>query len=160
MQEFFSLTKGVFTGIGEFFVVKLWPAVILPLFGVLFGYETESILKALLLLVVFDFITGIISAHSSGEQIRSRSAVRSAYKIAIYGLLISAGHLTEEVTPGTTFIEEAVTTFLAATELISILENVGKMGYAIPRKLLNQLHKLRDDDVKINGKKVKVGNYN
>ncbi len=154
MNDFYLVTKGVFTGIQDFFVVKLLPTILVPLYGMLFGFETENILQALLFLVVIDFITGIVSAHVSGEPIKSRSAVRSAFKIAVYGLLVSAGHLTEQITPGGTFIEEAVTTFLALTELISIVENVGKMGFAIPRKLLNQLHKLRDEDVKIKHKKV------
>lgn len=154
MSDFFTITKNIFSGIGEFFAMKFVPSFLIPLFGILFGFENTNILQALLVLVVIDFITGIASAYVSNEPIKSRSAVRSAFKITVYGLLIAAGHLTEQITPGTTFIEEAVSTFLALTELISIIENIGKMGFAIPRKLLNQLHKLRDEDVKIKQKKV------
>lgn len=153
MIDFISITKGVFTGIAEFFTLKLFPSFFVPVYGMLFGFETQKILQALLFLVIIDFITGIASAYVAKEHIRSRSAVRSAFKIAVYGLLISAGHLTEQITPGGTFIEEAVTTFLALTELISIIENIGKMGFAIPRKLLNQLHKFRDENVTMKSKK-------
>ncbi len=157
MTDIFSTLKGIYDGIGTFFVMKFFPSFALPIFGMFFGFDNPMILKALLILVTFDFITGIFSAHVAGEQIKSKSAVRSAFKIAVYGLLISAGHLTEIITPGTTFIEEAVTTFLALTEFISIIENIGKMGFAVPRKLLNQLHKLRDEDIKTSSKKtVKV----
>jgi toxin secretion/phage lysis holin len=157
MNEFFLITKGVFTGIQEFFTLKLFPTVFVPLYGMLFGFETKNILQALLILVIIDFITGILSAYAAKEQIKSKNAVRSAFKISVYGLLIAAGHLTEQVTPGGTYIEEAVTTFLALTELISIIENIGKMGFAIPQKLLNKLHKFRDEDVTMKAKKtVKV----
>jgi phage-related holin len=145
MNEFLGITKGVFIGIADLFSMKIVPTILVPIYGVLFGFDTAKILQALLILVVMDFITGIVSAHAAGEVIKSRSAVRSAFKIAVYGLLVSAGHLTEQITPASTYIEEAVTTFLALTELISIIENVGKMGFAIPKKLLNQLHKFRDE---------------
>lgn len=154
MADFTFAIKGIYTGITEFFSVKLLPSIVIPVFGVFFGLENPKILQALLILVVFDFITGIISAHVAGEEIKSKSAVRSAFKIAVYGLLVSAGHLTETITPGTTFIKEAVTTFLALTEFISIIENIGKMGFAVPRKLLNQLHKLRDENTQVKQKKT------
>ena len=157
MSEFFMIIQGIFTGIREFFSLKFLPSFLIPIFGALFGFEMQKIIEALLLLVAIDFVTGIISAYTSKETIKSKSAVRSAFKIAVYGLLVSAGHLTEQITPGSTYIEEAVTTFLALTELISIIENIGKMGFAIPKKLLNQLHKIRDEDVIMKAKKtVKV----
>lgn len=134
-------------GIGELFFIKLLPSYFIPAYITLFGLESEKIIQALLILVIIDFITGVSSAYTTGEHIKSRTAVRSAFKIAVYGLLVSAGHLTEQITPFSTFLEEAVTTFLALTELISIIENIGKMGFAIPKKLLNQLHKIRDEDV-------------
>lgn len=137
----------LYNGLTNLFAEKFFPAIIIPTFGVLFGLDNPLILRALLILVVFDFITGIASAYIAGESIRSKVAVRSALKLAVYGLLVSAGHLTEQVTPIATFIEESVTTFLALTELISIIENAGKMGFAVPKKLLNQLHKFREDDI-------------
>jgi len=157
MIELFVAIKGIFIGIGEFFYLKVFPSLFVTTFGVLFGFDTQGILQALLILVIMDFVTGIASAYYKHEPINSGVAVRTAVKITVYGLLVAAGHLTEEITPGNTFIEEAVTTFLALTELISIIENIGKMGFAIPKKLLNQLHKFRDEDVTVKQKKtVKV----
>lgn len=154
MSEFTRIVSDLFTGIGKFFVLKFWPSVVVPALGFLFGMENTLILQSLLVLVVFDFITGIIAARQSGEQIKSKSAVRSAFKVAVYGLLVSAAHLTEAITPIATFIEEAVITFLALTEMISIIENVGKMGYAIPKRLLKKLQNLRDEDSTVVEKKV------
>lgn len=148
MRDTLAIVTGLLTGVKEYFQVKLLPSVIIPTFGFLFGLGTEKIMLGLMTLIVMDFVTGVFAAKKTGEAIRSRNAVKSAYKIAVYGLLISAGHITEVLVPLTTYIEEAVTTFLALTELISIIENVGKMGFAIPQKLLNQLEKWRDAEPK------------
>lgn len=131
-------------GLKEYFDLKIFPSIILPTFGFFFGLGSEKIMLALTCLIIMDFITGLLAAKKTGEPIQSRNAVKSAYKLAVYGLLVSAGHLTESIVPGTTYIEEAVMTFLALTELISLIENVGKMGYAIPQRLLNQLQSWRD----------------
>ena len=146
MPHSITTIRTIFINLTEFFSEKVFGAVIVPLLGLMFGFDSSKIITALIFLVVFDFITGICSAKISGEPIKSKSVVRSAYKLAVYGLLVSAGHLTEQITPFSTYIEEAVTTFLALTELISIIENIGKMGFAVPRKLLNQLHRLREED--------------
>ncbi len=152
MIEFIHTIQTLLKGIGEFFFLKVIPSFIIPIFGVFFGFDNPLILRAIVLLIVFDFITGIIAARHTGQVIKSKGIVRSAFKIAIYGLLISAGHLAEQVTPGTWYIQNGIVVFLALTELISIIENVGKMGYAIPKKLLSQLQKFRDEDVLVTEK--------
>ncbi len=152
MTDFFHIIQRVFRGIWDFIGIKLIPAVLIPAFGFLFGVNNSHIIQALLALIFFDFITGVFSAYHSGEIIKSKGIVRSAFKVAIYGLLISAGHLTDGVSPFPSFIQDAVTTFLALTELISIIENVGKMGYAIPKKLLHKLEKLRDEETVVTEK--------
>lgn len=140
------LFKEIFAGIFDTFTVKLLPAIIIPTTGFLFGFENFLSLQSLLVLIVIDFITGISSAKKAGEPIQSRKVVKTAFKVGVYGLLVSAAHLTEKIAPGTTFMVETMTTFLALTELISILENAGKLGFAVPQKWLNQLHKWRDEE--------------
>lgn len=108
----------------------------------------DSLLKegmiALLVLIVFDSITAVGSAFKNGDEIKSSKVLRTAIKIAVYFLLISAGNLTEHGTNGLiSFIDETILGFLAITELVSILENVGNMGYAIPKKLLNKLKQIQ-----------------
>lgn len=51
---------------------------------------------------------------------------------------IAAGHFVDITMPF--FIAESTMVgFIAVTEFISILENMGRMGFVIPKKLLNQL---------------------
>lgn len=149
MRNTNTIVMGIVDGVRDYFQFKLLPSFFIPAFAFLFGLGSEKIMVGLMTLVIFDFITGIVAAKKSGTPIESRIAVKSAYKLAIYGLLVSAGHLTEMIVPLTTYIEDAVTTFLALTELISIIENAGKMGFAVPSRLINQLQVWRDGERRI-----------
>lgn len=125
--------------------IKIIIGVFVYLLGFLFDGLLYETMFALLLLIIFDFITGVYANKKRGKIISSRKIFRSALKTTIYFVLISAGHLTEkamgEVLP---LIDETTIGFLAVTELISIIENVGDMGYAVPKKLLNRLKEFRD----------------
>lgn len=114
-------------------------------FAYLFGLENQSMVSAVLVLVVFDFITAIISKYRIGEVIESRKALKSATKTVIYGIFLSSAHLTGTVLPAGELLDGIAASFLAITEFISIIENIGKMGYVMPKKLLNRLYELRDE---------------
>lgn len=101
---------------------------------------------ALFFLMIIDWVTGIFAARISGEVIKSSKILRTPIKIAIYFMLITTARLAEYSLPDVIgYLDETVIAFLALTELISNIENIGKMGYAIPRKLLAKLESLRDD---------------
>jgi phage-related holin len=119
---------------------KIAGAFFLSVTSFLFDGILRDAMLAVLVLCTFDFITALVACHKTNCPIESRIAFRSAIKIAVYFLLISSGRVTEVATQNVLpFIDETVISFLAVTELISILENVGRMGYAIPKKLLNKL---------------------
>lgn len=145
IHEFIQNIKLLWMGVWEFAATKILFSVVSSIGVFAFGIDHATIMQALIFLVVIDFITGLWSARVSGEHITSRRAVKSAYKLVMYALLVSGAHLTEVVIPGKTYLEDIVTSFLAVTELISILENAGRMGYAIPKKLLKKLQDYRDE---------------
>lgn len=154
MTEFIQTIQNILNGVGNYFHAKLIPAFIIPMIGMFFGFDDNMALVGMIILIGFDFVTGVIAAYHNNEFITSKGVRRSASKVAVYGILISAGHITEQITPGTWYIQDAVITFLALTELISIIENVGKMGYAIPKKLLKKLEWIRDQETSIKEKIV------
>lgn len=107
------------------------------------GALVETAIAALIALIIMDFITAIIACYKTGEQIKSAKVFRTALKLGIYGILVSAGHLTEK-TIGVDMIplnaiDETMLAFLGLTELISIMENSGRMGFQMPSLLLNKL---------------------
>lgn len=111
----------------------------------LFGAANFDIIFAIVALMTFDLITGVIAAKIRGERIESRRIWKTAVKMAAYGILMSASYLTGKIIPGGDMIFVATSVWLALTELISIMENVGKMGYSVPQKLLNQLQEMRKE---------------
>ena len=101
---------------------------------------------ALLFLIIIDWITGIVAARVSGEVVKSSKILRTPIKIAIYFMLITTARLSEYSLPDVIgYLDETVIAFLALTEMISVIENAGKMGYAIPKQLLNKLKSWRDE---------------
>ena len=99
---------------------------------------------ALIMIVSIDLITAMMAEYKTGGRIESRKALKSTTKLVVYGLFLSAIHLTEMIVPGTTFLDEAALSFLALTEAISVMENIGRMGYPIPLKLLNKLQDIKE----------------
>ena len=85
-----------------------------------------------------DFFSAILAAYKKGKPIRSSKVFNTAMKIAVYFSLVSAGFIAEKAIP-IGIIDDILIGFLVVTELISILENAGQAGYAIPTGLLNTL---------------------
>lgn len=146
MERYYSHLKELAQGVsGGNWVFKGAGSVAVTMFSFLFGADNHTILLALLTLIMIDFSTGLLASYQTGQPITSNRALKTAVKITAYGLLASAAHLTETIMPAETMIDSLVISFLAVTELISILENTGKMGYAIPKKLLNRLEEIRGE---------------
>lgn len=116
---------------------------ILAALAFFFGAENQNILIALIILIGFDLITGIAAAHFSKEVITSRKALKTATKLFVYAILYSGAYFVEGIIPAETMINDAMISFLALTEFISIMENAGKMGFTVPQKLLNKMYELR-----------------
>ena len=113
-------------------------------FTFMFGMQNHSLLKGLIMLVVFDAVMGLASSYVNGVQIESRRAFKGGAKLFVYAILVSAGYFTENIIPGNTLLDVGMISFLALTEFISIMENAGRMGFVVPQKILNQVISLRD----------------
>lgn len=128
-------------------LLKVFGSILYVLFSFFFDSVQQLGLIALFILIIFDFLTAIANAYHKSIEIQSRKILTSAIKIVIYFGLIASAHITEHAVPIISgFLDETVLSFLALTELISILENCGKLGFAVPQKLLNKLQELRDKE--------------
>jgi toxin secretion/phage lysis holin len=101
-------------------------------------------LFALLFLTIFDFLTGFIGAKMSGVEITSSKVFRTSIKILLYFMMVSAGHIIGTIIGFDFKLDDILLVFLAVTEFISILENIGKMGFSVPQNLLNKLKDLKE----------------
>lgn len=145
MSYYTAYLEPIFLACMNCFSLKAIFSVLGTVAAFLFGVDSGTVISSLLVLIMIDFVTGLIAAKVSTQPITSRRALKSAFKVAAYGLLFSAGHITDTLLPfGEDYIMQTVTAFLAATELISILENTGRMGFVVPQKLLNRLEEFRN----------------
>lgn len=133
MTEFTSILTTVF----EPTLTKIATSIVLT-FMFLFGdFHTQGII-AVMMLMTFDTILGVMATYHEGQAITSRRFSRVVQKGAVYLIAISAGYFTD-LTIGWSVIQTTMVGFIAVTEFISIMENVGRLGYQTPKKLLNQL---------------------
>lgn len=116
--------------------------------AVYFGFDSvqHQALIALFILMWIDCFTAMWAAYKTGITIQSAKFFRTPIKIVIYFGLIYASRITEYALPSILLIiDETVIAFCVATEFISIMENINKLGYPVPTKLLNKLINIRDN---------------
>lgn len=107
-------------------------------FAFFFGdVHTQGVI-AVLMLMIFDTLVGVRASWVEGQAITSRKLSRVIQKSIVYLMAISAGYFTD-ITIGWHIVQATMIGFIGATEFISIIENVGRLGYQTPKKLLNQL---------------------
>lgn len=113
-------------------------ASLLLLFSFFFGDFYRQAILSVMMLIIFDTLLGMLSAYYEGMAITSRKFGRVVQKGTVYMLAISAGYFAD-MTIGWQIVESIMIGFIGVTEFISILENMGRLGYQTPKKLLNQL---------------------
>lgn len=138
-------TVSMLNSICRDFIIKCAASIGLIGINFAFGGIEYKIMFAILTLVIFDFITAIKRAYDKKEEIQSAKIFRTAWKIFLYFMMISAGVLAETVIGFNFMIEETILGFLALTELISILENISHLGFGVPESLLNRLKDIRKE---------------
>ena len=104
----------------------------------------DGFMYALCVLMITDYITGVIEAGYSHE-ISSKIGFKGILKKILMFVVIAVAHLIDTYvihTPG--MLRTATIFFYVSNEGISILENISLCGVAIPKKLksvLKQIHK-------------------
>lgn len=123
------------------FFPKAMMSYIIILYLFLFDQSHTQVLLSLFVLIIFDFVSGVTAAKIRGEPLLSSKFKHSGIKVFAYYGAISGAHLAESgLADVLSIIDETVIAFFLLTELISLLENIGKAGYSTPQKLLNQLN--------------------
>lgn len=128
----------------QFLEVKVATSILLSGMTFFFGEIYTQGLIAIVMLMVFDTILGIAADKHENKVISSRRFSRAVIKGIVYFTAISAAYFTDLTVPGG-FVQSTMIAFVAMTEFISILENVGRLGFKTPQKLLNQLRDINNN---------------
>lgn len=140
--EHFNLEKlsSVLTQISDHAFVKVALSGGAFVFQWVFGGNVQG-LAAVTALIFIDTISGAYKAWKSGK-LSSHGFFRFALKCTVYLLLIATAALVDKTLP-MGFASVIMITFLAATEAISIMENMRALGFAVPMLLVSRLKTLR-----------------
>ncbi len=114
--------------------------------GLLGGIDSQ--LRALILIMILDFISGFLGAMVGASTktlsgyLSSKAAGAGVVKKIAYLICVIVAVLLEETT-GLTFIREIVIISFVITETLSVLENCSRLGIKPPKVIYNVLDVLK-----------------
>jgi toxin secretion/phage lysis holin len=114
-------------------------------FGWIFG-GIDSLIYALILFVVFDYITGLFLAFKE-KKISSNIGFSGITKKNLIFIVVALASILDKYILNTGgSLREIIVLFYIANEGISVIENAGKLGLPIPQKLKDAIQKLNSNN--------------
>ena len=136
MDKIFNWTSTVIGIVGGFFAA-------------IFG-QWDSILWALLVIMVLDYLTGVIKAVYTKNIVSASSVAEDIFKGLLKKItvliIVALSNVLQQITGDNVAIREIVIMFYIANEGISVLENVAVIYPRMPQKLKDILLQLRGED--------------
>ncbi|EJS13403.1 phage holin family protein [Bacillus mycoides] len=108
-------------------------------FGGFCGYFLggwDAMLQILVTMAAIDYLTGVIAAGYNGE-LKSKVGFKGIAKKVVLFLLIGVAAQLDTAFGSNSAIREATIFFFMGNELLSLLENAGRMGIKLPSALTN-----------------------
>lgn len=108
-------------------------------FGGFCGYFLggwDATLKVLVTMAIIDYLTGVIAAGFNGE-LKSKVGFKGIAKKVVLFLLVAAATQVDVIMGTNSAVREATIFLFIGNELLSLLENAGRMGIALPSALTN-----------------------
>lgn len=125
-------------------------SVVLTTFVYLVG-GIDVAMKSLLIVIVIDYITGVMGAIYN-KELNSTIGLKGILKKFSYLIIVSLSVILDRIVGDTGAIRTLVIYFFVANDGISIVENIGKMGVPLPKKLTEVLEQLRNKGDEESGK--------
>lgn len=111
----------------------------------LFG-DMEGLMVALIALIILDYISGVIAAAVE-KRLSSEVGAKGIAKKIFMLLIVALANIVDTSVIGDGHVLKTVTVvFYICNECISLIENAGRIGVPVPKKLLDVLEQLRDKD--------------
>lgn len=125
-------------------ILKTISAIICGLAGLLWG-SLDGLLIALIAFICLDYITGLI-VGAAQHRLNSHTGFVGLCKKSLILIIVAVAHIIDSQVLGgsASVFRSAACGLYIANEGLSILENAGKLGLPMPKKLRNVLEQLRD----------------
>ena len=108
----------------------------------------SALLSILLTFVVLDYTTGFLAAAREGKLNSETGLWGIAKKVAIF-FVVAIAHLVDTTLGDAHFFRDAAIFFYLANELLSIVENIGRLGVPIPTAIQQAVEVLRGKGEKV-----------
>lgn len=103
----------------------------------------SSLLSILLTFVVLDYVSGVAAAAKEGALKSDVGLWGIAKKIMIFGI-VAVAHLIDSALGDAHLFQDAAVFFYLANELLSLIENAGRLGAPVPVILQKAVEVLRE----------------
>ncbi|MCE5169415.1 phage holin family protein [Paenibacillus profundus] len=100
------------------------------------------LIQVLLIIVIVDFATGVMAAGTEGKLRSSVGLIGIARKVFIF-LIVAIAYQIDTVLGDQHLLRDATIFFYIANELLSIIENGGRMGVPVPKILKQAIEVLK-----------------
>ena len=117
-------------------------SVILTTFIYLLG-GVDVALQCLLVMIILDYISGIASAIYN-KNLDSKIGLKGILKKFMYLVIVCVSVIIDKIVGNTGVLRTLVIYFFVANDGLSIIENMGKMGIPLPKKLIDTLNQLKN----------------
>jgi len=101
--------------------------------GYFFG-GLDMLLKVIVILAILDYTSGIVAAYVNNE-LKSKVGFKGIAKKVMLFLLIAAASWVDQALGSKAMFREATIFFFIGNELLSLIENAGRIGVPIPKLL-------------------------
>ncbi len=118
------------------------------IFGSLFG-KFEGPLYAFIVLIVIDYLSGVIVAYNNNEFNRETGIKGITKKGQMLLMVIAANIIDTQFLSETPIARNALLTMYIVNEFISITENSNKLGLAVPKSVMDLLLKMKTEEYKV-----------
>ncbi|MDR3090924.1 MAG: phage holin family protein [Clostridiales bacterium] len=126
-------------------MLPLWSAAFGGFVGSFIG-GWDGFIKALVMFCALDLLTGSLAALKSKKYSCSAAFWGLTRKCLIFAIVAVGVEVDAAFIGDGSIVRTAVIFFYASVEGVSVIENAGKLGVPIPKKLTNMLRSLDDKE--------------
>ena len=124
-------------------VYKSVLAALCTICGFLFG-DRDGLMVALIALIVLDYISGVLAA-AVRKKLSSAVGAKGIAKKVFMMMIVALANIVDINVIGEGHVLRTVTVvFYICNECISLIENAGRLGVPVPKKLLDVLEQLKN----------------